>query len=295
MIFDANDPRNQSQGVGFSLGLGTCVVEEHDSKTMSQIEPNMNVPAPESVAPETEVNAGLPLAPRNGTPGVVTSEEIQMIFESRGTIAEQFRALRNSITALNPDGAPRTIVIASAVEGEGKTVAAINLAIALAELPGNQVLLVDANLHDPAVESYFGDECYRGLADILSGNCMLDAAIQTTSIPNVSIMSAGELPDNPSKMMGSERTRVVLNNLKQRFSYVLIDTPAVLSCGDASQLGALADGIILVVKMGDTAKHLVEQTYNQLETLGGNVLGTCLTSGRSGTLKKSKKKKKRRK
>ena len=262
-------------------------------ETHSRLRMNAETQEPSRPSPEAAPSAepeGLTLAPRGGALGKVTAEEIQMIFDSRGRIAEQFRSLRNSITALNPDGAPRTVVLTSAVEGEGKTVATINLAIALAELPGNQVLIVDANLHDPAVERYLGQERHLGLADVLRGRCALDGAIRGTSIENVSVIGAGTLPENPSKLLGSDRTRVVLNTLKQRFSYVLIDTPASISVSDASQVGALADGIILVVKMGDTAKHLVEQTYNQLETLGGNVLGTCLTSGRVGELKKSKKK-----
>lgn len=238
-----------------------------------------------------DTELGLSQAPANEEQGEITAEEIQMISDPRGHVAEQFRSLRNSITALNPDGAPRSVVLTSAVAGEGKTVAAVNLAIAMAELPGNHILLVDANLHEPAVERYLGLESHQGLADVLRGRCALDAAIRRTSVENVSIMGAGTLPENPSKLLGSERTRVVLNTLKQRFSYVLLDTPEALSISDASLLGAMADGILLVVKMGDTAKNLVEQAHNQLETLGGNVLGTCLTHGSTGGLELGKKKK----
>jgi len=250
--------------------------------------------APQPMGGDLEGGVGLQVAPRGAEPGEVSAEEIQMIADSRGPIAEQFRGLRNSIIALNPDGAPRTVVLTSAVEGEGKSVATINLAIALAEMPGNQVLVVDANMHDPAVEDYFGEDPYRGLADVLRGRCALDAAIRPTGVEGVSLMGAGNLPDNPSKLLGSDRTRVVLNTLKQRFSYVLIDTPAALFISDASLLGAMADGIVLVIKMGDTAKHLVEQTYNQLETLGGNVLGTCLTHGHTAEEKAAKPRRNRR-
>jgi succinoglycan biosynthesis transport protein ExoP len=237
------------------------------------------------------IDHGLTPAPPGVEAGKITSEEIRMIFDPRGHVAEQFRSLRNSITALNPDGAPRSVVLTSAVDGEGKTVAAVNLAIAMAELPGNHVLLVDANLHAPAVERFMGLDEHQGLADVLRGHCALDAAIRPTSVENVSVMGAGTLPDNPSKLLGSERTRVVLNTLKQRFSYVLLDTPEALSISDASLLGAAADGILLVVKMGDTAKNLVEHAHNQLETLGGNVLGTCLTHGNMGGLELGRNKK----
>jgi capsular exopolysaccharide synthesis family protein len=217
--------------------------------------------------------------PGSGRECEITAEEIRMVSQPRGQIAEQFRNLRNSIAALNPDGAPRTVVLTSAIAGEGKTVAAVNLAVAMAELPGKQVLLVDADLHHPGIEGYLGQERHQGFSDVLRGKCALDGAIRATSVDGLSVMGAGTLPDNPSKLLGSERTRVVLNMLKQRFSYVLIDTPEALSISDASMLGAMADGILLVVRLGYTAKHLVEQTHNQLETLGGNVLGTCLTGG----------------
>ncbi|MFT7487035.1 MAG: succinoglycan biosynthesis transport protein ExoP [Candidatus Paceibacteria bacterium] len=211
--------------------------------------------------------------------GEVTMEEIRMISKPRGAIAEQFRNLRNSIIALNPDGASRTVVITSAVKGEGKSVATVNLALALAELPGNEVLVLEANMHDPSIEGFFGLERRAGLADVLRGRCALDAAVRRTVHSGVSLVGAGNLPDNPSRLLGSERTRVVLNKLKQRYSYVLIDTPEALSISDASLLGAIADGILLVVRLGSTPKSMVEQTNNQLEGLGGNVLGTCITGG----------------
>lgn len=213
----------------------------------------------------------------------IRGEEIRMISAPRGRIAEQFRSLRNSITALNPDGASRTLVVTSSVAGEGKTVATVNLAVALAELPGNQILALDANLHQPALERYLGQERHLGLADVLSGKCSLDAAIRPTSVERLMLMGAGTLPQNPSQLLGSDRTRTVLKMLKQRFSYVLLDTPCATAISDASLLGAIVDGILLVVRIGFTPKHMVEQAYNQLETLGGNVLGTCLTGGEEST------------
>jgi capsular exopolysaccharide synthesis family protein len=221
----------------------------------------------------------LPIASPDTPPGEVDGEQIRMSSDPRGQLAEQFRNLRNSIVALNPDGAPRTIAIASAVAGEGKTVASINLAISLAELPGNQVLVLDGNMHDPMLEHYLGMPRCKGFADVLRGGCSLDAAVRHTSLPGVSVMGAGSLPENSSRLLGSERTRVIFNQLKQRFSYILIDTPEALSISDASLLGALADGILLVVRLGETPKLLVEQANHQLASLGGNILGTCLLGG----------------
>ena len=207
----------------------------------------------------------------------VTREELAIITAPRGQIAEQFRSLRNSIHALNPDGGSHTLVLTSAVRGEGKTVAALNLAFAMAELPGTQILVLDADLHHPAAEGYLGLPRRQGLTEVLSGALAVDQAIRQTSVAGVSIMGAGRLPANPSQLLGSDRMRSLLNRLRQRFSYVLIDTPEAMTISDASLLGAMADGILLVVRLGGTPRHFVEETHNALEALGGNVLGTCLT------------------
>ncbi|TDJ77984.1 MAG: polysaccharide biosynthesis tyrosine autokinase [Planctomycetota bacterium] len=210
----------------------------------------------------------------------IRREELAAIMDPRSQIAEQFRGLRNSIHALNPDGASHTLVLTSALRGEGKTVACINLAIAMAELPGKQVLIVDADLHHPAVEEYLGVPARQGLVEVLRGKLPIDQAIRRTSVSGVSVIGAGEPPPNPSELLGSDRMRSVMNRLKQSYSYVLIDTPEAMTISDASLLGAVADGILLVVRLGETPRHYVEQTHNNLEALGGNVLGTCLTGAK---------------
>lgn len=208
------------------------------------------------------------------------TEQIAMVTQPRGQIAEQFRSLRNSITALNPEGAPRSIVMTSALRGEGKSVATINLAIAMAEIQGSRILIVDADLHHPSIESYFGLPRRQGLTELVRGTCPMDRAVRASSVPNVSLLGPGELPHNPSELIGSDRVPTVLGQLKQRFSYILIDTPEAMTISDAAQIGALADGIVLVVRLGLTPRHYVEQAYNTLEAMGGNVLGTCLTAAR---------------
>lgn len=221
-----------------------------------------------------------PADPNEAREVELSNEEVAVVSDPRGPIAEQFRGLRNSITALNPEGAPRTLVMTSALSGEGKSVATLNLACALAELPGTHVLVLDADLQHPSLENYMGLPRRQGLTDLLQGRCAIDQAIRESSIKGVSILAAGELIDNPSVLLGSDRMRTLLNSLKRRFSYVLIDTPEAMRISDASLLGAIADGIVLVVRLGSTPRHHVEQTHNILESVGGNVIGTCLTGAK---------------
>jgi capsular exopolysaccharide synthesis family protein len=218
--------------------------------------------------------------PEEGKKLSILREEIALISEPRGQIAEQFRTLRNSVVALNPEGAPRTIVMTSALRGEGKSVATANLGLALAEMPGTQVLLIDANMHSPALEDYLGLPRRQGLSELMSGRLSMDHAIRATSAAGVSVLGAGALPKNPSELLASERMKTLLHTLKRRYSYVVLDTPEATTTSDASLLGAVADGIILVVRLVTTPRQYVEQTYNMLESLGGNVLGTCLTGAR---------------
>ena len=237
-----------------------------------------HTPSPPAAAPAATLAGRLQAAPPDEARSIpARREELVMLREPRGQFAEQFRSLRNSIHALNPDGASHTLVMTSAVRGEGKTVASLNLAIAMGEMQGTQVLVVDADLHNPSLERYLELPPRKGLSEVLSGTLSLDQALRTTSIPGVSILGAGSLPANPSELLGSDRMRAVLNRVKQRFSYVIIDTPQASTISDASLLGAMADGILLVVRLMTTPRHMVQQTYNTLEALGGNVLGTCLT------------------
>ena len=210
----------------------------------------------------------------------ITGEKIAILHRPHGQIAEQFRNLRNSIVALNPEGAPRTIVMTSSLRGEGKTVATLNLGFALSEMPGSHICIIDADMHHPSIEESVGLPRRQGLSELLSGRLPPDQAIRSTYVQGVSVLGAGAEPRNPSELLASERMKELLRSLKQRYSYVLIDTPEATTTSDASLLGAIADGIVLVVRLGSTPRHYVEQAYNSLESLGGNVLGTCLTGAK---------------
>jgi receptor protein-tyrosine kinase len=226
--------------------------------------------------PESRTLEPAPAEEAKGVP--ISREELVILARPSSPIAEQYRQLRNSIQALNPDGAPRTVVLTSAVAGEGKTVATLNLALALCELPRMRVLVLEADLHRPSVERYLSLPRRQGLCELLKGQLSYDQAVRATSVRGLSILSAGQAPEKSSELLGSERLRTVLHQLKQRFDYVLIDTPPAIAISDASMLGALSDGIVLVVRLGATPRYLVEQVYNLLESMGGNVLGTCLTA-----------------
>ena len=204
----------------------------------------------------------------------IRSEELQLLSAPSGRVAEQFRSLRNSIQSMNPDGAPRTLVMTSATAGEGKTISALNLALAFAELPHLTVLVIDGNLHAPAVEQRLGLPRRQGLSELLLGTLDADQAVRETSVKRLFVLGAGSSEGNPAQYLGTDRMGTVLQMLKRRFDYVIVDGPATLDFNDASQLAAMADGTLLAVRLGQTPKHLVEQAATLLEGLGANLLGT---------------------
>ncbi len=204
-------------------------------------------------------------------------EELILLRRPLGQTAEQFRRLRNTLQALNPDGASRAILLTSALRGEGKTVATLNLAIAMAELPQLRVLVVDGDIMNPTLEHYLGLPRRQALTELLRGTLILDEAIRATSIERLDVIGAGDVPENTAEILNEDRIRATLHACKRRYDYVLIDAPAALSIVHPSMIGSIADGILLVVRLGKTPKHLVEEAFRLLEGLGGNVLGTCLT------------------
>lgn len=204
----------------------------------------------------------------------IRREELRLLTEPDGRVAEQFRSLRNSIQSMNPDGAPRNLVVTSAVGKEGKTTCALNLALAFAEQPHQTVLVIDGNMHKPAVEERLGLPLRQGLSELFKGKLDPDRAVRETSVKGLFVMGAGSLAGNPAQYLGTDRMGSLLQMLKQRFDYVIIDAPPALDFNDASQVAAMADGTLLAVRLGETPKHLVEQAVNLLEGLGANLLGT---------------------
>ena len=209
-------------------------------------------------------------------PTEIVAEELCVVTDPASALAENYRRLRQSIESLNPDGAPRTLMMASALPGEGKTVSSLNLALTLVERPRTSVLVLEADMRRPALERYLGLQRTQGLSELLSGRLGLDRAIRPTSEPGLDIVGAGTTPENPSKVLRVDRLKQVLHALKQRYDYVIVDSPPSHALTDSAVIGSVVDGIVMVIKLGHTARHVVEETIAQLETSGGNVMGMCL-------------------
>lgn len=196
--------------------------------------------------------------------------------DPRSPRAESFRSLRTNLQFLNVDAGPRIFVVSSAGPGEGKSTTTANLAIALAET-GARVALVDGDLRLPRVADYMGIEGGVGLTDVLIGRIDVADALQKWGANDLYVLPSGQVPPNPSELLGSAAMDQVLKPLGEYFDYVLIDAPPLLLVTDAAVVGNKTRGVIIAAASGKTKKQELAGAVRSLETAGVNLLGVVVT------------------
>jgi len=202
------------------------------------------------------------------------AEELVSLRAPHSVEAEQYRGLRETIERRHRENGLRVFAITSAGPGEGKTITSLNLAGALAQATGAKVLVVDADLHRPAVARYLGlsDERAMGLADILTdARFGLAHAVRRLDAVNVSVLLPGRAHPRPYELLSSPRLETVLGDMRQQYDYVLIDTPPVLPVADCRLLGRCVDGFLMVVAAHQTTRKMLGEAIRLLD--GTKVLG----------------------
>jgi capsular exopolysaccharide synthesis family protein len=183
---------------------------------------------------------------------------------------------------------PQVIMMTSASPKEGASTTCANLGVALAQAD-RSTLLIDCDLRNPVLHKIFGLSNIRGLVDVLVGAHDLQAVLEEP-FPNLQVVTAGPVPHNPSELLNSERFAELVNQVRQRFDYLLIDSSHVLM--DSSSLGALADPVILatqvdkvllVLNTQSTKKETLQRAVHTLETGGANILGTIVNNVKVST------------
>jgi len=191
-------------------------------------------------------------------------------------IAEAFRKLRTNLQFLSVDSPPRVILVASSLPAEGKSTTALNLALVLAEA-GHNVVIVDGDMRRPTLDDCLGVVGTVGFSTVLSGSVSLDDALQETGSPRLKVLTSGAIPPNPSELLGSLTAQKVLSDLRARFDYVIVDSSPLLAVTDAAILANSVDGILIMVRFGDTTRDQLAHAVNNLEAVGGSLLGAVLT------------------
>ncbi|MEV8133478.1 polysaccharide biosynthesis tyrosine autokinase [Pseudarthrobacter oxydans] len=189
--------------------------------------------------------------------------------------AESFRQLRTNLQFANVSGQGNTVLVTSSLPGEGTSTTATNLAIALAEA-GQSVCLVDADLRRPVVNEYLGLERNVGLTTALVGAADVNDILQPWGEDNLFILPSGQIPPNPSELLGSEAMGSLIRDLGQAFDSVIIDAPPLLPVTDAAVLSQHVGGVVMVIGAGRIKHQDLEKALRALDLVGANLLGVVL-------------------
>jgi capsular exopolysaccharide synthesis family protein len=198
----------------------------------------------------------------------------------KSQMSEAFRALRTSILLSQADHPPQVILVTSALPREGKTTAAANLAVTLAQL-GDRTVLVDADLRKPGVGRLLnlGSGKYAGLSSYLAGVSSLDlVSVPHPAIPNLVAIPTGPLPPNPADLLSSHKLVEAIAELRTKFKFIVIDSPPVMAATDAVILSVQADGVLIVVRSGETPKEAFTRTRDLLNSVKCRILGVILNA-----------------
>ena len=248
--------------VGLALGFGVAVLREVlDTRVRTQADVHQVTDA--SVIAEI------------GLDEKAAKEPLIVQSDPHGMRAESFRRLRTNLQFLDAGAELRTMVVASSMPGEGKTTTTINLAVTLADA-GARVLLVDADLRRPSVAEYMGLEGRVGLTTVLIGRASIEEVVQPWGNGYLHVLPSGQIPPNPSELLGSRAMATFLERAAEEYDIVLIDTPPLLPVTDAAILARLTGGAIVVVGASMLNRSQLAESLSSLETVGARVLGMVL-------------------
>lgn len=189
-------------------------------------------------------------------------------------ISEQFRTLRTNVQFLT-GGKKSILLLTSPSSGEGKSTAAANLAVSMAQQK-EKVLLIDANLRDPDVHFIFKISNNKGLADVLAGRVDLEDTVYHTEIGNLAILTSGQLDLNPAELLGSESMQTLFQKALLEYDLIIIDSPPVLEVTDTKLLANKSDGVILVISEGRTGFEKATEAKKALEFARAKIFGVIL-------------------
>lgn len=203
----------------------------------------------------------------------------------KSQVSEAFRALRTALLLSRPDHPPQVILVTSPLPREGKTTAAANLAVTLAQL-GDNTVLVDADLRKPGVTRLLNLDTgkHAGLSTYLAGVSTLDlVTVPHPAIPNLAAIPTGPLPPNPADLLSSQKLSEAIAELRTKFKFIVVDTPPCLAATDAVILSVHADGVLLVVRSGETPKEAFTRTCYLLTGVKSHLLGVVLNAVDAGS------------
>jgi polysaccharide biosynthesis transport protein len=274
--------------VGLVGGIGLALMREYldnTVKTPDDIETLARLPSLAVVPQFSGSNSNGYGSRKRLLQGISTNgheKRIELVAQHlpKSQMSEAFRALRTSLLLSQPGRPPQVILVTSALPREGKTTAAANLAVTLAQL-GDSTVLVDADLRKPGVGRLLnlGTGKYAGFSSYLAGVSSLDQVIVPhPEIPNLAAIPTGPLPPNPADLLSSHKLAEAIAELRTKFKFVVIDSPPVMAATDAVILSVQTDGVLLVVRSGETPKEAFTRTRDLLVSVKCHILGVVLNA-----------------
>jgi non-specific protein-tyrosine kinase len=206
--------------------------------------------------------------------------DLVTLTEPRSPASEAYRTLRTNLEFSSLEHPLRSLLVTSPAAQADKSVTVANLAVIMAE-GGRRVILADGDLRRPALHDIFGLDNHLGLCEMLcNGGADLGDALQQSGIEGLRVLTSGELPQNPSVLLGSDGLVQVIASLTEQADLVLFDAPPVLAVTDASLLAARVDGTLLIVRARGTRRDHVQQAKALLDKVNARLVGAALTHAR---------------
>lgn len=208
--------------------------------------------------------------------GEESSKMLAGYYQKNTQIAEAFRYLRVAINFSASPESLKTLVFTSCLPHEGKSFTSHNIAISFA-MDGNKTLLIDGDLRRPVLHRIFRVDNAVGLSNYLTSNVAMDAILKETFVENLTIITSGPVSPNPGEILGSEKMRLFLKEVRERYDRVIIDCPPLTGIGDGYVIGSIVGQVVLVICAGKTPVDLIKHTQKQLEKAGTKIIGIILS------------------
>lgn len=200
------------------------------------------------------------------------------ISDPRSPVAEAYRSLRTNLEFSNLDKSLRSLLVTSAGADEGKSTTLANLAVTMAQA-GKPVILIDCDLRRPSQHQIFNLKNSVGISDMVRDETALaNPPLQDTAVPNLKVLTSGQLPPNPSEVLGSRRMEEIIAALLTRADILLFDAPPVIAVTDAAVLSSKVDGVLLIVSAGKTKRENAKKAQQLLEKVNARVVGAVLNN-----------------
>ncbi len=245
-------------------------------KLPSQIEDQMGLPLLGSVPFDNTLHSPRGKNKQGDSPII-----LQALSKPNSSTIEPLRIVRTAISLSKAGSPPKSIVVSSSLEREGKSVTAACLAVAFAEANKNTII-IDGDLRKPRQHRLWSVANDVGLSSILSGQASIQESVHHDVIPNVDVIASGPIPPSPSELFQSELMARVMGVLGKAYDQIILDSPPILPLADPLILGSLAEGMILVVSAAKAPVHVVEQSVSKLSKAGIELLGVILNQVEKG-------------